>query len=185
VMVAHRKLMIAKLKHGRCGASSERGRKLLDQKELQRTAFLGRAENWERLLGDRAAAGCVRHLKPAIVDFGRRLARSPISKCGQFLYGPLSQPRCIPCVCSRATLTNPFNFLRGVGVKLDQKPERYGGILRVISLYKTAGSNAPANWTEGLQGGGVGSPCSVRFALFGGPRRAVVRTRPTHLAGAN
>ena len=34
-MVAHLKLMIAKLKHDRFGASSERGRKLLDQLELQ------------------------------------------------------------------------------------------------------------------------------------------------------
>lgn len=34
-MVAHLKLLIAKLKHDRFGASSERGRKLLDQLELQ------------------------------------------------------------------------------------------------------------------------------------------------------
>ncbi len=34
-MVAHLKLMIAKLRHERFGASSERGRKLLDQLELQ------------------------------------------------------------------------------------------------------------------------------------------------------
>ena len=34
VMVAHLKLMIAKLRHDRFGASSERGRKLLDQMEL-------------------------------------------------------------------------------------------------------------------------------------------------------
>lgn len=34
-MVAHLKLMIAKLKHDRFGASSERGRKLLDQMELE------------------------------------------------------------------------------------------------------------------------------------------------------
>jgi transposase len=34
-MVAHLKLMIAKLKHDRYGASSERGRKLLDQMELE------------------------------------------------------------------------------------------------------------------------------------------------------
>src|ERR1700761_4491857 len=33
-MVAHLKLMIAKLRHDRFGASSERGRKLLDQMEL-------------------------------------------------------------------------------------------------------------------------------------------------------
>ena len=34
-MVAHLKLVIARLKHDRFGASSERGRKLLDQMELQ------------------------------------------------------------------------------------------------------------------------------------------------------
>ena len=34
-MVAHLKLLIARLKHDRFGASSERGRKLLDQMELQ------------------------------------------------------------------------------------------------------------------------------------------------------
>lgn len=38
-MVAHLKLMIAKLKHDRFGASSERGRKLLDQLELQLEEF--------------------------------------------------------------------------------------------------------------------------------------------------
>jgi len=34
-MVAHLKLLIARLKHDRFSASSERGRKLLDQLELQ------------------------------------------------------------------------------------------------------------------------------------------------------
>jgi transposase len=34
-MVAHLKLLIAKLKHDKFGASSERGRKLLDQMELE------------------------------------------------------------------------------------------------------------------------------------------------------
>src|ERR1700748_3513476 len=34
-MVAHLKLVIARLKHDRFGASSERGRKLLEQMELQ------------------------------------------------------------------------------------------------------------------------------------------------------
>src|SRR3954462_5251830 len=34
-MVAHLKLLIAKLRHERFGASSERGRKLLEQMELQ------------------------------------------------------------------------------------------------------------------------------------------------------
>src|SRR6516165_4164602 len=34
-MVAHLKLMIAKLRHDQYGASSERGRKLIDQMELE------------------------------------------------------------------------------------------------------------------------------------------------------
>ena len=34
-MVAHLKLLIAKLKHDNFGASSERGRKLIDQLELE------------------------------------------------------------------------------------------------------------------------------------------------------
>jgi transposase len=34
-MIAHLKLMIAKLRHDRFGASAERGRKLLDQLELE------------------------------------------------------------------------------------------------------------------------------------------------------
>ena len=34
-MVAHLKLMIAKLRHDRFGASAERGRKLIDQMELE------------------------------------------------------------------------------------------------------------------------------------------------------
>ncbi len=34
-MVAHLKLLIAKLKHDKYGASSERGRKLIDQLELE------------------------------------------------------------------------------------------------------------------------------------------------------
>jgi transposase len=34
-MIAHLKLLIAKLRHDRFGASSERGRKLLDQLELE------------------------------------------------------------------------------------------------------------------------------------------------------
>ena len=34
-MVAHLKLLIARLKHDKYGASSERGRKLLDQLELE------------------------------------------------------------------------------------------------------------------------------------------------------
>ena len=48
-MVAHLKLLIAKLKHDRFGASSERGRKLLDQLEMQ-------LEDLETAAGEAGAA---------------------------------------------------------------------------------------------------------------------------------
>jgi transposase len=50
-MVAHLKLMIAKLRHERFGASSERGRKLLDQLELQLEALETSAAEDEAVLG--------------------------------------------------------------------------------------------------------------------------------------
>jgi hypothetical protein len=42
-MVAHLKLLIAKLKHDRFGASSERGRKLIDQLELELSELVAAA----------------------------------------------------------------------------------------------------------------------------------------------
>jgi len=50
-MVAHLKLLIAKLKHDRFGASSERGRKLLDQLELQLEELEAAAAEDEAALG--------------------------------------------------------------------------------------------------------------------------------------
>ncbi len=50
-MVAHLKLLIAKLKHDRFGASSERGRKLLDQLELQLEELEATAAEDEAALG--------------------------------------------------------------------------------------------------------------------------------------
>ena len=50
-MVAHLKLLIAQLKHDRCGASSERGRKLLDQLELQLEELEATAAEAEAALG--------------------------------------------------------------------------------------------------------------------------------------
>ena len=50
-MVAHLKLLIAKLKHDRFGASSERGRKLLDQLELQLEELEAAATEDEAALG--------------------------------------------------------------------------------------------------------------------------------------
>jgi transposase len=50
-MVAHLRLLIAKLKHDRFGASSERGRKLLDQLELQLEELEAAAAEDEAALG--------------------------------------------------------------------------------------------------------------------------------------
>ena len=50
-MVAHLKLLIAKLRHDRFGASSERGRKLLDQLELQLEELEAAAAEDEAALG--------------------------------------------------------------------------------------------------------------------------------------
>lgn len=62
-MVAHLKLVIAKLRHDRFGASSERGRKLLDQMELQ-------LEELEAAASEDAAAGVAKDTK--VREFIRR-----------------------------------------------------------------------------------------------------------------
>src|SRR3712207_3832923 len=66
-MVAHLKLLIAKLRHDRFGASSERGRKLLDQMELEledlETAASEDATTAERGVGEDAVLGS-KHTKP-------------------------------------------------------------------------------------------------------------------------
>ncbi len=64
-MVAHLKLLIAKLRHEQFGASSERGRKLLDQLELQLEELEAGAAEDDAALGvdpvdDRAAPGRIR-----------------------------------------------------------------------------------------------------------------------------
>ena len=55
-MVAHLKLLIAKLRHEQFGASSERGSKLLDQLELQLEEIEATAAEDEAALGPEAAA---------------------------------------------------------------------------------------------------------------------------------
>jgi transposase len=55
-MVAHLKLLIAKLKHDRFGASSERGRKLLDQLEMQLEDLEMSAGEVEAVVEQEAAA---------------------------------------------------------------------------------------------------------------------------------
>ena len=69
-MVAHLKLLIAQLKHDRFGASSERGRKLLDQLELQLEELEAAcAEDASRARRDgrlvRTRRGCLLALAPS------------------------------------------------------------------------------------------------------------------------
>ena len=72
-MVAHLKLLIAKLKHDRFGASSERSRKLLDQMELQLEELEAAARMRQRSIRTRrgvppaiptAAGRCVDRCRP-------------------------------------------------------------------------------------------------------------------------
>jgi len=60
-MVAHLKLMIAKLRHEQFGASSERGSKLLDQLELQLEELEAAAAEDEAILDPYAAERAGRH----------------------------------------------------------------------------------------------------------------------------
>ena len=70
-MVAHLKLLIAKMRHDRFGASSERGRKLLDQMELQ-------LEELEAAAGEDEAAAAPGDANAAR-DIGRRRpSRGPL-----------------------------------------------------------------------------------------------------------
>ena len=72
-MVAHLKLLIAKLKHDRFGASSERGRKLIDQLELELSELVAAASE------DGAAAETAAGKDKAAVSAGRRqTARAPL-----------------------------------------------------------------------------------------------------------
>src|SRR5580698_5865625 len=71
-MVAHLKLMIAKLRHDRFGASSERGRKLLDQMELQ-------LEELETAASEEAAAAATAPENETVRSFTRRKpVRAPL-----------------------------------------------------------------------------------------------------------
>jgi Transposase C of IS166 homeodomain/Helix-turn-helix domain of resolvase len=72
-MVAHLKLLIARLKHDRFGASSERGRKLLDQMELQLEELRAAASEDAAAVGGDATEGAKRG------GFARRKpARAPL-----------------------------------------------------------------------------------------------------------
>ena len=72
-MVAHLKLLIAQLKHDRFGASSERGRKLLDQLELQLEELEAAATEDEAVLGPNQEG-----LPPRPRAIRRRPVRGPL-----------------------------------------------------------------------------------------------------------
>ena len=71
-MVAHLKLLIAKLRHDRFGASSERGRKLLDQLELQLEELEAAAAE------DEAALDADKKAQPARSTTRRKPVRGPL-----------------------------------------------------------------------------------------------------------
>ena len=72
-MVAHLKLLIAQLKHDRFGASSERGRKLLDQLELQLEELEAAATEDEAALGPDQEG-----LPPRLRAIRRKPVRGPL-----------------------------------------------------------------------------------------------------------
>jgi transposase len=92
-MVAHLKLLIAKLRHEQFGASSERGRKLLDQLELQLEELEAAAAEDEAALDpdaadDRAARGPIRR-KPVRGPLPAHLPRERV-----VIPGPTACPCC-------------------------------------------------------------------------------------------
>jgi hypothetical protein len=85
-MVAHLKLLIATLRHDQYGASSERGRKLLDQLELELEEFEAKAAADAVAAGDNTdklafVSSFTRHasvsLFPARPNAGAAAERSP------------------------------------------------------------------------------------------------------------
>ncbi len=79
-LVAHLKLMIAKLRHERFGASSERGRKLLDQLELQLEELEATAAEDQAVLdpGGKAEADPNGDGEPAPTRIRRKPVRGPL-----------------------------------------------------------------------------------------------------------
>jgi transposase len=75
-MVAHLKLMIARLRHERFGASSERGRKLLDQLELQLEELETTASEDEAVLNPGGQAD--EDKEPARTRIRRKPVRGPL-----------------------------------------------------------------------------------------------------------
>ncbi len=96
-MVAHLKLLIAKLKHDRFGASSERGRKLIDQLELELSELVTaasedatKAENAKAK--DSPATGSTPRRKPARTPLPEHLPRERVV---------LAAPSACPCCGGR------------------------------------------------------------------------------------
>jgi transposase len=91
-MVAHLKLLIAKLRHDRFGASSERGRKLLDQLELQLEELEAAASE------DEAALDADKKTQPARSMTRRKPVRGPLPahlpRERRVIPGPTACPCC-------------------------------------------------------------------------------------------
>ena len=81
-MVAHLKLMIAKLRHDRFGASSERSRKLLDQLELELDELVtaaAKADAWAVIAAGRPRAeGRATRRAPARAPLPDHLSRERV-----------------------------------------------------------------------------------------------------------
>ncbi len=97
-MVAHLKLLIAKLRHEQFGASSERGRKLLDQMELQLEELEATAAEDEAALDpapadEHAAPGRVRR-RPVRGPLPAHLPRERV-----VIPGPTACPCCQGALC--------------------------------------------------------------------------------------
>lgn len=91
-MVAHLKLLIAKLRHDRFGASSERGRKLLDQLELQLEELEAAASE------DETALDADKKTQPARSTTRRKPVRGPLPahlpRERRVIPGPTACPCC-------------------------------------------------------------------------------------------
>ncbi|MBN8907795.1 MAG: transposase, partial [Rhodospirillales bacterium] len=90
-MVAHLKLLIAKLKHDRFGASAERGRKLLDQLEMQLEELETAAAEDEAAVGSSGATSVrpFTRAKPARAPLPAHLPRERV-----VIPSPTSCPCC-------------------------------------------------------------------------------------------
>jgi transposase len=88
-MVAHLKLLIAKLKHDRFGASSERGRKLLDQMELELEELEATASEAATVAApDNTSAEAVTRRKPVRAPLPEHLPRERVV---------IESPNACPC----------------------------------------------------------------------------------------